>query len=198
MTKKTRHEPDWRRVMRTIRACRAAAVLLLISSGCATAGAGTESREVVDRINVAHGNIQVVSPASKSSDLVDASVDRVWVTLLMVYEELGIPLEVHEPANKRLGNSGFRPGNLGGERLSRYLDCGRGMGISNYADSYQVSMSITTHVSENDDGRALVETEVVAYAEPRAVRGDPLHCSTLGTLERRIVDMVSERVHPSR
>jgi hypothetical protein len=129
---------------------------------------------------------------------VDASVDRVWVTLLMVYEELGIPLDVHEPANKRLGNTGFQPRDLGGERLSRYLDCGRGMGISSYADSYQVSMSITTRVSENSDGRALVETEILAHAEPRAVRGYPLHCSTLGTLERRIVDMVSARVHPSR
>jgi hypothetical protein len=56
-------------------------------------------------------------------------------------------------------------------------------------------MSLTTRVKESDDGRAVVQTQLHAVAEPKAVMGDPVFCTLKGTLERRIAELVAEKVH---
>jgi hypothetical protein len=107
-----------------------------------------------------------------------------------VFVDLGIPLAVVDVENQRLGNGGFQPWRLGGERLSQFLDCGYGGGVAAYADAYRVTMSLFSRVSEHENQSTLVETEIYAAAEPIATSGGPVNCTSKGTLERRIVAMV--------
>jgi hypothetical protein len=140
-------------------------------------------------------NVRATSETAASSDSVDATVEQVWGVLPGVYEELGIPLGGIDARDKRLGNTQFQPRRIGGSRLSRFLDCGSGVAISSYADTYGVTMSLITRVKESDDGRAVVQTQLHAVAEPKAVMGDPVFCTSNGTLESRIAELVAEKVN---
>jgi hypothetical protein len=131
--------------------------------------------------------------ASRSLDL---PPEQAWAVLPAVYEELDVPLTVYDTVDMRIGNTGFRPRRVGGERLSRYLDCGRGVTATANADRYEVNVSLTTRLTEADAGGTLLWTEIRASAKPRDVSGHPVRCSSKGTLETRIAEAVEERVRP--
>ena len=84
---------------------------------------------------------------------------------------------------------------MDGQRPSRFLDCGRGP-MANYADSYQVYLWTDTQIIPGSGG-ARVETVLRANAQARDTGGDPIPCASLGTLERRIVELLRERVAPA-
>ena len=175
----------------------AAAASLLCSLACATAGSfggtgqvGSTGRMVDDQ----SVNFAVSAEPSLSSDAVAATVGQVWQVLPRVFAELEIPLAVVDSGNMRLGNGGFQPRRLHGERLSQFLDCGYSVGVAAYADAYRVTMSLFSRVRQDENQSTLLETEIYAAAEPIAVRGDPVNCSSKGTLERRIVAMVSTQL----
>ena len=107
-----------------------------------------------------------------------------------VFYELGIPPSVRDPLQNLLGSMQFHPRQIGGNRLSQYLDCGRSVGVASNADSYRVTMSLVTRLSAGGGSRTLIETEILAVAEPRGVRGDAVNCTSKGTLERQIVELV--------
>lgn len=138
--------------------------------------------------------IRATSETVASADSVVATVAQVWSVLPEVYDDLGIPLGGIDTRNRLLGSTRFQPRRIGGSRLSRYLDCGSGVGVASYADTYAVTMSAVTHVAAGDDGRAIVQTQVHAVAEPKAVSGDRVFCTSKGTLERRIAELVVEKV----
>ncbi len=181
--------------MQTRRTGASTALWLLIAFGCAGT-ASHSGQEMEDIITTAVGPyyVRATSETVASSDSVDAAVEQVWSVLPRVYEELGIPLGGIDARSRQLGNAQFQPRRIGGSRLSRFLDCGSSVGVSSYADTYEVTMSLTTRVKESDDGRAVVQTQLHAVAEPKAVMGDPVFCTSKGTLERRIAELVAEKV----
>jgi hypothetical protein len=141
-------------------------------------------------------DLRVDPGVSRSSDVVDAPVTRVWTILPTVFDELEIEPTVRDPQEKLLGSMQFRPRRIGGNRLSQYLDCGRSVGVASNADAYRVTMSLVTRVKEADGDRTEIETELYAVAEPRGVRGDAVNCTSKGTLERQIVELVQARTRP--
>ncbi len=177
------------------RASASAALWLLMALGC-SGGASRGRQDMDDIITTAVGPnyIRSTSETVASSDSVDAAVAQVWSVLPEVYEELGIPQGGIDNRNRLLGNTRFQPRRIGGSRLSRFLDCGSGVGVSSYVDTYEVTASLTTHVKEGDAGRAVVQTQLHAVAEPKAVSGDRVFCTSKGVLERRIVELVVEKV----
>ena len=164
---------------------QARAVLLLLVVGCGTPRGGTGTQSWVDRL---------AGEAALSSEMVNAPADQVWSILPRVYEELGVNLSVIDSNRMWLGNTRFRLREINGERLSRFLDCGSGVGIVSYADTYQVTMALLTGISEGVEGGSEVQTHFQAVARPRAVSGNDLRCTSRGTLERRIVEIIVERV----
>lgn len=168
------------------------AVWLASAIGCA-GGSGSEMDDLVTTA-VGPYQIRATSEAIASSDSVHATPEQVWAVLPNVYDELGIPEVVVDDRNRRLGNAEFQPRRIGGSRLSRYLDCGSSIGVPSYADSYAVTMSLVTRVVEGTGGMAAVQTQIHAAAKPRDVRGEPILCTSRGTLEHRIFEAVAERI----
>lgn len=130
--------------------------------------------------------------ASRSS--VAYAPDKVWDVLKAVYDSLSIPVGTVDPTRRLIGNTGFKAHQrLGKTLLSRYIDCGKAQGFPS-ADSYDVYLSITTHVQPGSNGTSTVSTLVEAAGRPMAFSGEYTRCSTLGSLESAITDGVRKRL----
>ena len=173
-------------------------LFVLLSLGCATSP-GTQANVPQERVTVVTaglGAMEVRSTAEAAGTYwADAPIDQVWAVLPQIYEELGVPLAVHDSIGKRIGNSSFRVRRVDGTRLSRYLRCGgSGATATPNADRYQVTMSLTTRLSDADEGGTAISTVVGATAKPRDVGGSVVNCASTGRLEERISEMVKEAV----
>ena len=169
-------------------------VLACATSQGVPGGGGTEAM-IVSTGGLGEASLRtgVETVASRSLDL---PPEQAWAVLPAVYEELEVPLAVYDTVDMRIGNTGFRPRRIGGQRLSRYLNCGRGVTATANADRYEVTVSLTTRLTEADAGGTLLWTEIHASAKPRDVSGHPVRCASKGTLETRIVEAVTERLRP--
>lgn len=136
----------------------------------------------------------MTAEGSTSSHVIAASSEEVWAVLQVVYDELGIPLEVVSIPGRYMGNPDFTPRRIGGQRLSRFLDCGYGMTATPRADDYRVNMAVITRLGAAEGGRTSVVTEISANAEARDVSADPVQCSSKGRLETTIVEMITEKL----
>ena len=136
----------------------------------------------------------MTAEGSTASHVIAADSEEVWAVLQVVYDELGIPLEVVNLSGRYLGNPDFTPRRIGGQRLSRFLDCGYGMTATPRADDYRVNMGVITRLSATEGGGTSVVTEIAANAEARDVSADPVQCSSKGRLETTIVEMITEKL----
>ena len=123
---------------------------------------------------------------------VPASATSVWGVLPAVFEQLEIDVNVVQAEDGIMGNDGYRARRIEGQRLSRWLDCGRGPVQAN-ADEYQVTLTVIVQLLVAQAGTTL-RTTVDAYARERGVSGGAIHCLSWGNLERRIPQLVMERL----
>jgi hypothetical protein len=128
---------------------------------------------------------------SVSEGRVEPRVLEVWAMMPEVFERLGIEIDMADPRTASLGNSGFRTRRIEGRQMSRYLDCGSGIGGA-YADTYEVTASILVQLFAAPEGGTVIRSVFDAYARARDVRGSSLHCQSRGELERRIWALVAE------
>jgi hypothetical protein len=63
-----------------------------------------------------------------------------------------------------------------------------------FADEYEVTLSVIVQVLVADAGATKVRTLVDAYARDRTMSSGPVHCISSGTLERRVGELVAERL----
>ena len=172
-------------------------VFVLLSLGCATSpgGQANSSPERLTVISAGLGAMEVRTTADAAGSYwADAPIEHVWAVLPQVYEDLGVPLEVHDSSGKRIGNPSFRARRIGGSRLSRFLRCGTGVTATPNADRYQVTMSLTTRLIESDEGGTTILTVIGATARPRDVGGTVVNCASTGRLESQISEMVEEKL----
>jgi uncharacterized lipoprotein YmbA len=172
-----------------------AACMLLVLAGCATAGAGS-SGDVTEILRLA-GSRESNPPMDGSElfsvDTVAAPADRAFAALRLAYEGLGIPFTFYEVERHRLGGYVANIRSLH-DRPSQWLDCGRGITAEQYADIYQVSVTIASRVTGLDGTTSAVETVIRARARPRDVAAEMLRCRSFGTLESEIAERVADRV----
>jgi hypothetical protein len=124
---------------------------------------------------------------------VSGSVSAVWAVLPGIFEQLEIEMTTVDPSQALIGNAGYRARRIEGRRLSTYFDCGRVMGRE-YADSYAVTLAVMVQLVTAADGRTVVRTTLDAYARDPSTSSGSVHCITWGSLERRIGDLVVERL----
>lgn len=80
-------------------------------------------------------------------------------------------------------------GSIGGEQLSRYLDCGSApMHIP--ANSYDVNLNATSYVTPAGQG-STVHTLVSATARDPLSNSPPVECSSTGEFERSVANMLT-------
>ncbi len=166
---------------------------LVTVSGCASSGAASTPMipESVQRLTGAQEKIEFYTDPSVGAHVVSAPPASVWPVLGAVYERLAIPVATSDPRQRMLGNPGYSAGHIENEPLSRYLDCGRGMGPP-YADQYSVTLLVVTRLTQAETGGTIVETTVDGSARPRDVSGSPQHCVSKGRLELRVAELVVE------
>ena len=119
-----------------------------------------------------------------------ASLSAVWTILPEVFDALDIDVTRIDASTGVMGNPGYRARRIEGERMSLWLDCGRGL-VRPYADAYEVRLTVIVQLLPSPDGGTTVRTTVDAYARDRSVNGSAVHCLSWGTLERRIAQLAT-------
>jgi hypothetical protein len=125
--------------------------------------------------------------------IVPAGLRSVWVTLPEVFEQLEIEVNHVDASQGTLGNTGYHARRVEGERMSRWLDCGRGL-VRAIADEYQVTLSVVVQLLPARADSTAVRTTVDAYARDRSLGSSSIHCVSWGRLERRVGELVLERL----
>lgn len=182
-----------------------AALLLVavgVSGGCASRPAAgpdlvadrATTTQTVQGMSGSTG-LNLVNDASAVGSTINANVDVAWSALQSVYVTLEIPLSRRDNEKKVLGNSAFRTRRrVGSVPMIRAVDCGGESGMPN-AETYDVTLEITSMLSPTPDGRTRLQTLVQGSAR-RPSSGNPndVRCTSLGGLESKISEMVEKIV----
>jgi hypothetical protein len=185
--------------MRMVLTLAAAATLTACASGGGSPEPelGPSSRVTTQAVQglVGGTGIALVNNASASSSTISGSVDITWSALQSVYASLEIPLSMRDNEKKTLGNSAYRTRRrVGAVPMIRAFDCGGESGMPN-AETYDITMEITSLVTPAPDGRARLQTLVQASARrPSGGNVSEVRCTSLGGLESKIAEMVEKIV----
>ncbi len=170
---------------------RATLAACLLLGACATASsssvvtAGTPSTLRIDsQGGTKEVNIGMAAPVALSDNLV-MPPDVAWTRLPQAFAAAGLEGAVPIEADRTLSAGPRRISRrLGGQRLSRYLNCGQSLSAPN-ADTHSVMLTVSSRVVPNGAATRL-ETLVQATATPQVSGGAMVACSSTGALENRI------------
>ena len=173
---------------------RALILAVVILSGCAPPR--PEERQLATRLRDLSGDVEgrMMDESSISRHVVEAPVEAVWGVLPHVYQDFDIPLEFYDQEAALVGNRDFSPRQIGGRRMSFFLDCGSGGVVESYADSYRVTMFLVTSVKPAEENLTWIRTEIYATAMSREISGNRIHCTSRGVLERRLFEAVQDKL----
>lgn len=172
---------------------------VLAVAGCASAGSAgpppvAPSSQTVSIVGPS-GGANIVMGGSNTSNVqtLPFSADQVWRALPGAFDSLGITVRALDPVKRSIGNSGFAVRRrLGGVSLSRFIDCGTTQ-LGPNADDYDVRLTVLTDVRSSEGG-STVTTVVEAVARPINYAQEYSRCTSRGTLEQRIIDVVRARL----
>jgi hypothetical protein len=172
-----------------------------ITAGCAKRiPPATTTTPATTRVELNNGGAVTLATNATVSELTStvlAPVDRAWGIIEGVYADLGITAGVRNNEERRIGNEAIKVRRrLGSMSLSRMLDCGGTPGAPN-ADTYEVTLYVMTRLLPDAEGRTVVASTVTATARSTNF-GRDVACTSLGTLEQRIVDRLRERLAAGR
>ena len=121
--------------------------------------------------------------------------DQVLLAVRATYQELKLEPDFVDPAGGSIGTLKARARlRLGGEKLSNYFNCGRGMTGEN-ADEWRLTIAAVTFSRKNASGALELGTGVTAQAQDMGgASTQPAPCGSMGTLEARILAMVRARL----
>jgi hypothetical protein len=185
--------------MRMVLTLAAVATLTACASGGAAADPelGPSSRVATQTMQGLSGGstVALVNEANAVGTTVAGSVDVTWSALQSVYASMEIPLSMRDNAKKTLGNSAFRTRRrVGPVPMIRALNCGGESGMPN-AETYDITLEITSMVTPTPDGRSRLQTLVQGSARrPSGGNVTEVRCTSLGGLEDKIAEMVEKIV----
>jgi hypothetical protein len=177
--------------------------VLLVLCGCASGGSNSSSNDSpilqqqaeMTRLETPNGVIQIDWHRDRTYEETKllVGVDKAWAAVPTVFGELGINPNVVDSKLHVFGNAGanFRR-SIGGQRMSRYFDCGSTAGISN-ADDYDLLVRVITQIIPAEAGLSALRSQVEATGHATATSGQVVRCSSTGALEERIAHMVADQ-----
>ena len=198
------------------RAC-AALVAAVASAACTSATGGalpvsdpTAGTINSTRVDLPKGSFVVdnvrSAPTGAALDLA-AAADRAFDLLPGVYDALGLPVNTVVSETRTFGvREGRVARRLGRTAVSRYVACGPDAIGAERADTYAVTLTALSRVSDTGGAeaaaagraaglpaRSTIVTQVIATAQPVSVSGQQIQCSSTGRLERAINDSEAAR-----
>lgn len=163
------------------------------SSGTSTPQTAARPSETTTQVSiqgVGAIGIKTVPVQDSYVGIVSYPMGRVWAAMPAAYDSVGLKLTTLDPATHTVGNSGVNIRRiLGKTALSKYINCGKTQ-IDQNADTYDVHLTLLTHVAADAAGATKVTTTLSASAKPIAFAGDYVPCSSLGRLEVRLHDLM--------
>ncbi len=174
-----------------------AAAIGILGAACASSSAVRE-REVVSPtstvVTTASGSTMSIETQTQRyarETVLDLTPEAAYTALPLAFGFLGIEVRTHQDSERMMGNTNFiARRQLKGERLSSYVDCGRGATLQNNADNYEVRFSVLSQIVPADEGKVAVRTRVDATARSLATTSNRITCTSTGELERRIAEHV--------
>lgn len=174
-----------------------ATALTLAAAACASnTGSGTDEGPTPSRQVLRVGNaaaIEMYTEAGRGESVVMAPSEEVWEVLPDVFEQLEIPITRRDARVPELGNLGYQARRVEGRRMGNYIDCGTNLS-GQLANLYEIQLSVVTKLSDGPEGTTVVATTVDAYGEPRSTSGNQVHCQSREVLERRVAELVAEKL----
>jgi hypothetical protein len=143
-------------------------------------GSGTRTLDMLNEANIA--SMSIAAPPAAA-----------WTALLNVYSDLGLQLSGADSRTHLVQVTNRRVRRIENRRMSAYLDCGSG-NSGQYADAYDVYMTLQTQLLPGEDGTSTVRTRLEAVARDAAHGNAPIRCTSKRTLEQRIVAGLREKV----
>jgi hypothetical protein len=175
---------------------RVVCAILLFAAGCRSATPSAGAPPATERVRIAldptEGMDITRDREVRSIDL-SASRDRVWSALMATHDAIGTTPSVLDAG---AGTASFIHQNsrrLLGKPLSEYVDCGRSTQGAR-ADIYNVTLRVNQALRSQNAMSTTVHTVVTASARPLGMTGDAVQCYTLGTLERKIGEVLLMRL----
>ena len=142
----------------------------------------------------AAGSMTIANTTSSDVVSLASAADAVWRIMPSIYDSLGVTVNTMDQSRKMIGNTGYKiRQRLGKAPLSRYIDCGNSQ-IGPSADSYDVMLSVMSTVAPAGEKSATVSTIVEAQAKPVTYNQPYMRCSTKGTLEKRLGELLNARL----
>ncbi len=135
--------------------------------------------------------VEHYTEANRVADTLPVEPADVWAVLPAVYEQLGVPVSDTAPALMELGNPGYRTRRVEGRRMGSYVDCGV-THSGTLANLYEITLTVVSRAATAPEGGTVLTTTVDAWGRQTATSGNPVHCSSKGELEGRIVALVGE------
>jgi hypothetical protein len=178
-----------------------AGVMVVVVAGCATREPPPTTRGPVEDVvtitgadGTVGGEVRVTRDSYVASDVVAAPIDAVWQALPAAYSSVGLGLPRLDRAQGVAVLDRHRLSRrLGGERLSRYFDCGRGM-AGPYADTYRIHLAVTTEVRPAQGDTTRVLTRLDAQGESTSGTANNVQCRSEGRLESLITEALRSAV----
>lgn len=171
--------------------------LMALLPACASSsggGASTTVRPATQTIGGDAGTLTIANTVTADVSHLTFTPDAIFKILPSVFDSIGLPVNTVDPAQRTVGNTGFKiRQRLGKAPLSRYLDCGNTQ-IGPNADSYDVVLSVTTTASAEGASGTALSTLVDAQARPATYSQGYQHCSTKGGIEIRIAELIKARL----
>lgn len=123
--------------------------------------------------------------------------DSIYLAFEKVFAELRIPVLARNQSAGLLHNLNADVSRrLGGEAMSRYLDCGRGFSGNN-ADFYKLTLAISAWVEPATGAPERIQVAIAASGrDPAGSRSYYSPCTSRGALEKRIAERVRQLVAP--
>ena len=135
--------------------------------------------------------IEMYTEAGRGESAVLAPSQDVWRILADVVERLEIPVTRRDPRSMEMGNLGYQTRRVEGKRMASYIDCGSNLS-GRLANSYDITLSVMTRLTNGAEGTTIVTTTVDAYGKPRATSGNQVHCQSREVLEQRVPELIAE------
>jgi hypothetical protein len=129
---------------------------------------------------------------NEPADTISASPSAVWRALPAAYASVGLQVLASDSASQSLTSPVMRVHQfLGGQSLSRYLECGASA-FGDVAATQEITMRVRSTVEPGPNGTSVVRTLVRALATPQG--NDRFKCGSTRRLELRIISYIQQHM----
>lgn len=158
-------------------------------------GGATVQSTILQNAGGAARGFNTMNRTEVTSVPVAATPDRVFEALGATYAQIGIPVTDLNQSARSIGNAAFRVRRrIGDVQTVRALDCGGDSGMPN-AETYQLTLTIQSRVVAAPEGGSVIQTTLEGSGRnPTTAASSDVRCSSLGALEKRIGELVKQKL----